>query len=63
VRCSANKSKIIPIARLEEISSQSHFRPAEPRGARFSLCPDVVAFCGLPNRHLTKNSSLGALNQ
>jgi hypothetical protein len=63
VRCSADKFKIIPIARLEEISSQSRFRPAEPRGARFSLCADMVPFCGLPNPHLTNNSSLVAFKQ
>jgi hypothetical protein len=39
------------------------FRPAGARGARFSLCPDVVAFCGLPNRHLTKKLVSGAFNQ
>jgi hypothetical protein len=57
------KSKIVPIARLKEISSQIPFRLSAPPGARFSLCRDVVAFCGLPNRHLTKNTSLGAFNQ
>jgi hypothetical protein len=35
------------------------FRPAGPRGARFSLCRDVIAFCGL-TQTADQSSFLGA---